>query len=201
MSVEKLSGCARKFIVSAAKSVSFNEREFQPPQPKRSWKECSTRSTSGPAQERAGASRQGQGLGWAVMVTQPPQWYDEKDDHSPWIKALAEVRIRATRGVGASNSTGAQRRRTIGYLVVEPRHAPRCRTSKYNNCMTQRTPVNVCHKRWLILIFNISKTRRSVLRNVRGEEHLLLRQHFRARQLHRYCHLHLLSSLTRRAIM
>src|SRR5258706_15302530 len=44
-----------------------------------------------------GPSRQGQGLGWAVMVTQPPQWYDEKDDHSPRIKALAEVRIRATR--------------------------------------------------------------------------------------------------------
>jgi hypothetical protein len=31
------------------------------------------------------------------MVTERPQWYDEKDDHSPWIKALAEVRIRATR--------------------------------------------------------------------------------------------------------
>jgi hypothetical protein len=31
------------------------------------------------------------------MVTERPQWYDEKDDHSPWIKALAEVRIRAAR--------------------------------------------------------------------------------------------------------
>jgi hypothetical protein len=31
------------------------------------------------------------------MVSARPQWYDEKDDHSPWIKALAEVRLRATR--------------------------------------------------------------------------------------------------------
>ena len=31
------------------------------------------------------------------MVTERPHWYDESDDHSPWIKALAEVRIRATR--------------------------------------------------------------------------------------------------------
>jgi hypothetical protein len=31
------------------------------------------------------------------MVTERLQWYDEKDDHSPWIKALAEVRIRAAR--------------------------------------------------------------------------------------------------------
>ncbi|MHC2534237.1 hypothetical protein [Bradyrhizobium diazoefficiens] len=31
------------------------------------------------------------------MVTELPQWYDETDDHSPWIKALAEVRMRATR--------------------------------------------------------------------------------------------------------
>jgi hypothetical protein len=38
-----------------------------------------------------------------------------------------------------------------------------------------------------------------VLRNVRGEEHLL-RASASARQLHRYCHLHLLSSFTRRAI-
>jgi hypothetical protein len=33
-----------------------------------------------------------------------------------------------------------------------------------------------------------------------GEEHLLLRQYFRARLLHRYYHLYLLSSFTRRAI-
>ena len=38
-----------------------------------------------------------------------------------------------------------------------------------------------------------------MLRPVRGEEHLLLRQYF-PRQLHRYCHLYLLSSFTRRAI-
>jgi hypothetical protein len=25
------------------------------------------------------------------------RWYDPKDDHPPWIKALAEVRQRATR--------------------------------------------------------------------------------------------------------
>jgi hypothetical protein len=31
------------------------------------------------------------------MVTERPQWYDENEDHSPWIKALAEVRHRATR--------------------------------------------------------------------------------------------------------
>ena len=31
------------------------------------------------------------------MVTERTQWYDESNDHSPWIKALAEVRIRATR--------------------------------------------------------------------------------------------------------
>jgi hypothetical protein len=31
------------------------------------------------------------------VVTEPLKWYDEKDDHSPWIKALAEVRLRATR--------------------------------------------------------------------------------------------------------
>jgi hypothetical protein len=30
-------------------------------------------------------------------VTEPLKWYDEKDDHSPWIKALVEVRLRATR--------------------------------------------------------------------------------------------------------
>ena len=27
----------------------------------------------------------------------PLKWYDDKDDHSPWIRALAEVRLRATR--------------------------------------------------------------------------------------------------------
>jgi hypothetical protein len=31
------------------------------------------------------------------VVAQPLKWYDEKDDHPPWIRALAEVRIRATR--------------------------------------------------------------------------------------------------------
>ena len=31
------------------------------------------------------------------MVTEPLKWYDEKDDHPPWITALAEVRSRATR--------------------------------------------------------------------------------------------------------
>jgi hypothetical protein len=33
-------------------------------------------------------------------------------------------------------------------------------------------------KCWLILIFSMSKTWRSMLRRVRGEEHLLLRQYF-----------------------
>jgi hypothetical protein len=32
-----------------------------------------------------------------ARVTEPLKWYDEKDDHPPWIKALAEVRSRATR--------------------------------------------------------------------------------------------------------
>jgi hypothetical protein len=31
------------------------------------------------------------------MVTEPLRWYDEKDDHTAWIKALAEVRTKATR--------------------------------------------------------------------------------------------------------
>jgi hypothetical protein len=31
------------------------------------------------------------------MPHQPMRWYDEKEDHPPWIKALAEVRRRATR--------------------------------------------------------------------------------------------------------
>jgi hypothetical protein len=31
------------------------------------------------------------------MMAEPLQWYDEKNSNSPWLKALAEVRIRATR--------------------------------------------------------------------------------------------------------
>ena len=31
------------------------------------------------------------------MPHQPLRWYDEREDHPPWIKALAEVRQRATR--------------------------------------------------------------------------------------------------------
>jgi hypothetical protein len=31
------------------------------------------------------------------MVTERAQYYDDTDDHSPWIKTLAEVRVRATR--------------------------------------------------------------------------------------------------------
>ena len=31
------------------------------------------------------------------MVTEPLKWYNGKEDNSPWIKALAEVRGRATR--------------------------------------------------------------------------------------------------------
>jgi hypothetical protein len=41
----KSSGCGRKFIVSAAKSGSFNGREFRPHRRKHCWSECSTRST------------------------------------------------------------------------------------------------------------------------------------------------------------
>jgi hypothetical protein len=31
------------------------------------------------------------------MVTEPLKWYDENADNPPWVKALAEVRHRATR--------------------------------------------------------------------------------------------------------
>jgi hypothetical protein len=31
------------------------------------------------------------------VVTEPLKWYDDKEDHPPWIKALAEVRLRAPR--------------------------------------------------------------------------------------------------------
>jgi hypothetical protein len=30
-------------------------------------------------------------------MTEPLSWYDEKADNSPWINALAELRLRATR--------------------------------------------------------------------------------------------------------
>ena len=58
--------------------------------------------------------------------------------------------------------------------------------------MTQGTPVNVCRNRWLILIFNMSRRRISVLRDVCEESTFCCAS---ARQLHRYCYLHLLSSL------
>jgi hypothetical protein len=32
-----------------------------------------------------------------VAVQNPLKWYDDKADNPPWIKALAEVRLRATR--------------------------------------------------------------------------------------------------------
>jgi len=88
-------------------------------------------------------------------------------------------------------------------LRVKPWHrssAPsrRTRRPKYDNCMTQGTLVNVCRKRWQILIFDMSKRRRSVPRNVRGEAHLLPRQYAATASI---LPLHLLSSLTRRAIM
>ena len=31
------------------------------------------------------------------MVTEPLKWYDENAENRPWVKALAEVRHRATR--------------------------------------------------------------------------------------------------------
>src|SRR6266581_8931435 len=52
--------------------------------------------------------------------------------------------------------------------------------------MTQGTPVNVCRNRWLILIFNISRRRISVLRDV-CEESTFCCVSASARQLHRYC--------------
>ena len=30
-------------------------------------------------------------------MTEPLKWYDDKEGHPPWIKALAEVRLRAPR--------------------------------------------------------------------------------------------------------
>ncbi len=64
--------------------------------------------------------------------------------------------------------------------------------------MTQGTPVNVCRNRRLILIFDISRKRISVLRDA-CEESTFCCVSASARQLHRYCYLHLLSSFTRRA--
>ena len=64
--------------------------------------------------------------------------------------------------------------------------------------MPQGTPVNVCRNRWLILIFDISRRRISVLRDA-CEESTFCCVSASARQLHRYCYLHLLSSFTRRA--
>jgi hypothetical protein len=43
---------------------------------------------------------------------------------------------------------------------------------KYDGSMTQG-----CRKCWLTLVFNMSKTSRSMLRRLRGEEHLLLHQY------------------------
>ena len=57
--------------------------------------------------------------------------------------------------------------------------------------MTQGTSVNVCRNRWLILIFNISRRRISVLRDA-CEESTFCCVSASARQLHRYCYLHLL---------
>jgi hypothetical protein len=31
------------------------------------------------------------------VVTEPLKWYDEKENHSEWMRALAEVRLRTTR--------------------------------------------------------------------------------------------------------
>jgi hypothetical protein len=53
--------------------------------------------------------------------------------------------------------------------------------------VTQGTPVNVCLSRWPILIFNISRRRISVLRDV-CEESTFCCVSASARQLHRYCH-------------
>jgi hypothetical protein len=96
-------------------------------------------------------------------------------------------------------------RREISDLRIElrlfhtsPRFlAKRVRKDSYAP-MTQGTPVNVCRNRWLILIFNMSRRRISMLRDV-CEESTFCCVSASARQLHRYCYLHLLSSFTRRA--
>jgi hypothetical protein len=38
-----------------------------------------------------------QAKSWGTSVVTELKWYDPKDDHPPWIEALAEVRQRATR--------------------------------------------------------------------------------------------------------
>jgi hypothetical protein len=52
---------------------------------------------TGQAQERANAACDTQSPWWSLVVKEPPKWCDEKEDHLPWIRALAEVRSRATR--------------------------------------------------------------------------------------------------------
>jgi hypothetical protein len=64
----------------------------------------------------------------------------------------------------------------------------------YDDCMTQG-----CRKRWLILVFNMSKRWRSCYATC-VEKSTFCCTSASARQLYRYCHLHLLSSFTRRAI-
>jgi hypothetical protein len=54
--------------------------------------------TSGTGSKGAGRSNE-RARAWRseLVIAQPLQWYDENADNSPWIKALAEVRQRATR--------------------------------------------------------------------------------------------------------
>ena len=63
--------------------------------------------------------------------------------------------------------------------------------------MMRGTPVNVCRNRWLILIFNMSRRRISVLRDA-CEESTFCCVSASARQLHRYCYLHSFSSFSPR---
>ena len=63
---------------------------------------------------------------------------------------------------------------------------------------TQGTPRDVCRNRRLILKFNIRRRRISVLRDA-CEESTFCCGSASARQLHRYCYLHLLSSFSPRA--
>ena len=62
--------------------------------PNLSWKTIARSRDLSPLQNRKSRSAVSS-LG--VEMGEPVRWFDESADHSPWIKALAEVRHRATR--------------------------------------------------------------------------------------------------------
>jgi hypothetical protein len=85
-------------------------------------------------------------------------------------RSLASAKRTRDQSTTRSTPSGA----ASGYLSTR---SPRTHTHwfQYDDWMTQG-----CRKCWLVHAINMSKSWRSVLRRVRGEEHLLLRQYFRA---------------------